>query len=211
MFTIYSLSGSDGVTVYFGATSKNAAYALSHHRSAAKSAKRRTPINEWVLANEGSVVFTALEEVEASDKDTRLEFWLSNARRQKLPILNVTKEEHKAKVREAMSKPEVRARISENGKGRVNTPEHRAAISRANKGRVITPEHRAIISARHTGKVTSDETKAKIAERAKGHLRNLGRTHTPEAREKMSHTRHVNLHESKGIQKDTCRWCNPTT
>lgn len=211
MYTIYSLSGADGITRYFGATSKNAAYALSHHRSAAKSAKRRTPVNEWVLENEGSVVFTALEEVADEDKDTRLEFWLANAKRQGLPILNVSKEEHAAKVKAAMSKPEVRAKISENGRGRVNTPEHRKAISDANKGRVISPEHRAIISERHRGKVTSDETKAKIAAKAKGHLRNLGRTHTPEAKEKMSRTRHQLNHADKGIVKDGCRWCNPTT
>jgi dipeptidyl aminopeptidase/acylaminoacyl peptidase len=211
MFTIYSLSGADGKTVYFGATSKNAAYALSHHRSAAKSAKRRTPVNEWVLENEGSVVFTALEEVSEEDKDTRLEFWLSNARRSGLPILNVTKEEHAAKVKKAMSDPAVRARISENGKGRVNTPEHRKAISEANKGRVISPEHRAIISARHTGKVTSPETKAKIAAKAMGHKRNEGRVHSEAAKEKMSRTRHTLNHVDKGIVKETCRWCNPTT
>jgi hypothetical protein len=208
MFTIYSLSGADGKTVYFGATSKNAAYALSHHRSAAKAAKRKTPINEWVLENSHSMSYMELEQVSPEEKDERLEFWISNARRGGLKLLNVTKEEHAAKVREAMSSPEVRQKISENGKGRVNSPEHRAAISAANRGRVISDEHRAIISARHKGKVTSEETKAKIAEKAKGHLRNLGRTHTPEAREKMSRTRHIRNHQDKGIRKDGCRWCN---
>jgi hypothetical protein len=207
MYTIYSLSGADGKTVYFGATSKNAAYALSHHRSAAKSAKRRTPINGWVLENGASMVFTALEEVSAEDKGTRLDFWISNARRGGLPILNVTKEDHRAKVKAAMSTPEVRAKISENGKGRVNSPEHRKAISEANKGRVISAEHRAIVSARHKGKVTSEETKRKIAEKAMGHQRNLGRTHSPEAREKMSHTRHLRNHVDKAVTKATCRWC----
>lgn len=211
MFTIYSLSGPDGVPRYFGATSKDAAYALSHHRSAAKSAKRRTPVNEWVLEAGGSVGFTALETVDAESKAERLEFWIADARSKGLDILNVSKEEHAAKVKEAMADPEVRARISENGKGRVNTPEHRKAISDANRGRVITPEHRAIISKVHTGKITSEETKALIAEKARGHLRNLGRKHTPEARERMSHTRHVRNHVDKNVTKDSCVWCNPTT
>lgn len=210
MHTIYSLSDASGQTRYIGATTKDAAYVLSHHRSAAKSAKRRTPINEWVLENSDSMSYTALEEVSTEDKDTRLEFWLSNARRSGLNLLNVTKEDHAAKVRAAMSSPEVRAKISENGKGRVNTPEHRKAISEANKGRVITPEHRAIISERHRGKVTSEETKAKIAAKATGHLRNLGRTHTPEARRKMSETRHRINHTEKGVTKDSCVWCNPS-
>jgi len=207
MYTIYSLSGSDGITRYFGVTSKNAAYALSHHRSAAKSAKRKTPINEWILETDGDVSFTALEEVEAEAKDERLEFWIGNARRQGLPLLNVSKAEHAAKVKEAMAKPEVRAKISENGKGRVNSPEHRAAISAANKGRVISEEHKKIISDRHRGKVTSEETKAKIAAKAMGHKRNEGRTHTPEAREKMSRTRHQINHVDKSIVKETCKWC----
>ncbi len=207
MFTIYSLSDEGGTTRYIGVSSKDAAYVLSHHRSAAKSAKRRTPVNEWVLENSASMGYTALEEVTADSKDTRLEVWLSNARNSGLNLLNVTKEAHAAKVKEAMSKPEVRAKISENGKGRVNSPEHRKAISDANKGRVISPEHRAIISERHKGKVTSDSTKALIAEKAKGHLRNLGRTHTPEAREKMSKTRHTLNHVDKGVVKATCKWC----
>jgi hypothetical protein len=207
MYTIYSLSGPDGVVRYFGATTKNEAYVLSHQKSAAKSAKRKTPANEWVLDNLNGLTFTALEEVEPERKDERLEFWIGNARRQSLPVLNVSKEEHRLKVRAAMASPEVRQKISENGKGRVNSPEHRKAISEANKGRVISREHREIISKVHTGKITSDETKAKIAEKARGHKRNLGRSHTPEAREKMSKTRHIRNHEDKGIVKATCRWC----
>jgi hypothetical protein len=208
MYTIYSLSGPDGVVRYFGATTKNEAYVLSHQKSAAKSAKRKTPANEWVLENLDGLKFTALEEVEPERKDERLEFWITNARGQGLPILNVSKEAHRLKVRQAMASPEVRAKISENGKGRVNSPEHRRAISEANKGRVITPEHREIISRVHTGKVTSEETKRKIAEKARGHKRNLGRTHSPEAREKMSKTRHERNHVDKGIFKEGCRWCS---
>lgn len=209
MITIYSLSGPDGRARYFGATSKDAAYVLSHHRSAAKGAKRKTPVNEWVLAEE-AVTYKAIDSVEEAEKDARLAFWIGDARRAGLDLLNVTKEEHAAKVREAMADPEVRARLSENSKGRVNSPEHRAAISEANKGRVISPEHRAIVSARHKGKVTSPETKAKIAARAMGHTRNAGRVHTEEAKLKMSETRHRKNHVETNAPKATCRWCNPT-
>jgi hypothetical protein len=110
-----------------------------------------------------------------------------------------------------MADPAVRSKLSESGKGRVNSPEHRKAISEANKGRVISPEHKAVISATHKGKVTSEETKAKIAEKARGHKRNLGKTHSQEAKDRMSHTRHVINHVEKDVTKPTCRWCNPTT
>ena len=211
MYTIYSLSGPDGRTRYIGVTSKTEAYVLSHQRSAAKSAKRKTPVNEWVLELGDAVKYEALETVEADKKAERLELWITNARRGGLDLLNLTPEQHAERVRAAMKDPDVKAKISESGKGRVNSPEHRAAISAANRGRVITPEHREIISKTHKGKVTSPETKAKIAEKARGHKRNEGRTHSEEAKLKMSRTRHLKTHEEKGIVKETCRWCKPTT
>jgi hypothetical protein len=207
MYTIYGLVGPDRNIRYIGVSSKDAAYVLSHHKSAAKGAKRKTPVNEWVLENEGSVSYKVIQEVEAENKASRLEAIISALRENGADLLNLTPEEHAARVKEAMSDPEVRAKISENGKGRVNSPEHRAAISEANKGRVISPEHRAIVSARHKGKVTSDETKAKIAAKAMGHKRNVGKTHTEEAKAKMSKTRHMNNHVAKATVKVGCRWC----
>lgn len=211
MYTIYALVDERGTFRYIGSSTKDAAYVLSHHRSAAKSAKKRTPVNEWVLGYPGRITYKPLLQVEDILRKEELEKAIAKYRGQGHDLLNLTKEQHAAKVREAMAKPEVRSKISENGKGRVNSPEHRKAISEANKGRVISPEHKAIISATHKGKVTSEATKAKIAEKAMGHKRNAGRTHSQEAKDKMSHTRHVRNHVEKDVTKPTCRWCNPTT
>ena len=205
MYTIYGLSDNGGTLRYIGVSSKDAAYVLSHHRSAAKSAKRRTPVNEWVLSIGDRLKYKAIHEVTEEQKTDRVNAVIESLRSAGVDLLNVSKEEHAAKVRQAMSDPDVRKRISENGKGRVNTPEHRAAISRANKGRVISEEHRAIISKVHSGKVTSDETKAKIAEKARGHKRNAGRVHTQASKDRMSHTRHLKNHLEP---KEGCRWCN---
>lgn len=206
-YTIYGLSDGGGTLRYVGVSSKDAAYVLSHHRSAAKSAKKRTPVNEWVLDIGDRLKYKAIHEVTAEQKADRVSAVIASLRSAGVDLLNVTPEEHAARVKASMSDPAVRAKISENGKGRVNSAEHRKAISEANKGRVITPEHRAIISKVHTGKVISEETKAKIAERARGHKRNEGRTHSEEAKLKMSRTRHENNHVAKGLAKEGCRWC----
>ena len=211
MYTIYGLCGPDRNIVYIGVSSKDAAYVLSHHRSAAKGAKNKTPINEWVLEHGAEMSFKVIQEVTEEQKADRLAAIISAMRDNGTKLLNITPEEHAARVREAMSDPEVRARISENGKGRVNSPEHRAAISEANKGRVISEEHKAIISIIHSGKITSDATKAKISAKAMGHKRNLGKKHSEEAKDRMSHTRHRKNHVEKDITKDTCRWCNGET
>ena len=208
MYIIYGLCGPDRNIVYIGVSSKDAAYVLSHHRSAAKSAKSKTPINEWVLENGAEMSFKPIQTVTAEQKSERLEAIIGAMRENSARLLNLTPEEHAAKVKKAMADPAVRAKISENGKGRVNSPEHRAAISKANIGRVISPEHRAIISERHKGKVTSDETKAKIAAKALGHKRNEGRVHSQEAKDKMSQTRHRINHVEKDVVKEGCRWCS---
>jgi len=207
MYTIYGLCGPDRNIVYIGVSSKDAAYVLSHHRSAAKGAKNKTPINEWVLEHGAEMSFKVIQEVTEEQKADRLAAIISAMRDNGTKLLNITPEEHAARVREAMSDPEVRARISENGKGRVNSPEHRQAISEANKGRVISEEHKAIISIIHSGKITSDATKAKIAAKAMGHKRNLGKTHSQEAKDKMSQTRHRKNHVEKDLVKEGCRWC----
>lgn len=211
MYTIYGLCGPDRNIVYVGVSSKDAAYVLSHHRSAAKGAKNKTPINEWVLEHGAEMSFKPIQQVTEDQKAERLDAIITAMRESGTKLLNITPEEHAARVREAMSTPEVRQRISENGKGRVNSPEHRKAISEANKGRVISEEHKAIISVIHSGKITSEATKAKIRAKALGHKRNLGKTHSQEAKDKMSHTRHLRNHVEKEVTKATCRWCNPTT
>jgi len=207
MYTIYGLCGPDRNIVYIGVSSKDAAYVLSHHRSAAKGAKNKTPINEWVLEHGAEMSFKVIQEVTEEQKADRLAAIISAMRDNGTKLLNITPEEHAARVREAMSDPEVRARISENGKGRVNSPAHREAISKANRGRIISEEHKAIISVIHSGKVTSEATKKKISERAMGHQRNLGKTHSESAKNKMSHTRHIRNHIEKETTKDSCRWC----
>ena len=207
MYTIYGLSDNGGTLRYIGVSSKDAAYVLSHHRSAAKSAKRPTPVNEWVLSVGDRLKYKAIHEVTAEQKADRVDAVIQSLRDAGVDLLNVSKEEHAARVKEAMSDPDVRKKISENGKGRVNSPEHRKAISEANKGRVISEEHKLIISLIHSGKITSESTKQKIAEKARGHKRNLGRTHSQEAKDKMSQTRHRKNHVEKDLVKDGCRWC----
>lgn len=65
---------------------------------------------------------------------------------------------------------EAKARISNTMRGRMLTPEHRSSISAARKGMKFPPETCANISASHIGKPNNF----------------LGRTHTPEAKAKMS-------------------------
>lgn len=205
---IYALTDSEGVIRYIGYTKNDLTYTVNHHRSAAKAMRKATPVNVWI-AEIGLRAFKGevLEQVTPEDAEDRLAYWVENARHQGFDLLNLTKEEHMERVREAMRAPEVRKRLSEANKGRVRSPEWRAKVSAANKGRKLSDEHRANISKAQKGKVVSEETRRKISEKAMGHRRNVGKVHSPEAREKMSRSHHANHHLSKGVVKAGCRWC----
>lgn len=202
---IYGLAGPDGTIRYIGATSSTVRYRVNNHRSAAK-ANHPAPVNEWIR-NVGLHNFTGelIEEVpEGVSLESRRDFWIDSFKRNGKPLFNCSEEQHRERTKEALSRPEVREKMKGIARPHTQTEEWRKMISEVNKGRVISPEHKAIISATHKGKVVSEETRRKIAEKAMGHKRNEGRTHTPEARAKMSHTK---SHLKKGVTDPNCIYC----
>lgn len=205
---IYGLAGPDGQIRYVGFTTSTMQYRVNNHRSAAKGG-HTAPVNQWIR-EVGLHSFTGVElEIvpEGEDLREKAEVWIKGFESRGVNLLNCTEAEHAARTRKAMEDPEVRAKISKADRSHTQTPEWRKMISEANKGRKISPEHRAIVSRTHKGKTVSEETRAKISERAMGHKRNLGRVQSAETREKMSVSKHNNLHVAKGIVKTGCRHC----
>lgn len=205
---VYGLAGPDGTVKYIGATSSTVRYRVNNHRSAAK-AGHPAPVNEWIR-NVGLHDFTGvlIEEVpDGVSIEERRDHWIEAFKRNGKPLLNCSEEEHRDRTREALKREDVREKMRGVARPHTKTPEWRAFISEVNKGRVISEEHRKIISQTHKGKVVSAETRAKIAEKARGHKRNLGRVQSPEAREKMSVTKHIRNHVEKGVVKPGCRHC----
>lgn len=201
---IYGVIGPDGRLVYVGTSKNDASYVEHHHRSAAKAGKSQTPINQWIrTVGLDKFKVETLEEVPSEDAKDRQQFWIDSARLAGHPIRNLTKEETSERVRKGMQES-----------GTVKQPRTRPKTYKPREPRTgfhITDEHKAAISRAHKGKVVSEETRKKISEKAMGHKRNAGRVQSPETRMKMSLTKHTRGHVEKGIVKETCRWCNPTT
>ena len=91
--------------------------------------------------------------------------------------------ENRKKTSEAMNRPEVRKKRSEAMKGKPKSEEHKAKISEAKKGKPRSEETKAKISEAKKGKPRSEETKAKISEAMKGDKNPMKR---PENRKKAS-------------------------
>jgi group I intron endonuclease len=72
------------------------------------------------------------------------------------------------------------------GTGIVHTIESRAKMSIASRGKIMSQESRIKMSAAKKGRIVSDESRAKISVAMKGNKRSLGKTHTAEAKKKMS-------------------------
>jgi group I intron endonuclease len=72
------------------------------------------------------------------------------------------------------------------GTGIVHTTESKEKMSIASKGKVMSQESRIKMSAAKKGRIVSDESRAKISAAMKGNKRSLGKTHTTEAKKKMS-------------------------
>lgn len=177
MYTIYGLTGKDDNIRYVGVSTKDERFTINHHRSNARHAKSRRPVNEWILEVGKDLGYKEIMTgVTAEQKDDRLQAIIVALKDSGADLLNVAKPK--------VEKPP-----------KVKLP------------RVITAEQREIISRTHKGKKLSVETKAKISEKAQGHKRNAGRKHSPEAREKMSKSHHANLHVAKGVVREGCRWC----
>lgn len=207
---IYGLSGPDNRIVYIGTSKNDTTYVTSHHRASARSAvkdpSKSTPIREWI-AQTGFYDFKAeeLEMVEDADLEDRLAYWMDYCAANDIKLLNISKEEQLAKLKERMADPEVRARMLANRPKKRVRPEGWVKPAPKKTGRTISEAHKEAVRRAHTGKTVSEETRRKISEKAKGHKRNLGRVQSPEARLKMSHSKHL---KHTGLTDfPNCRWC----
>jgi group I intron endonuclease len=103
---------------------------------------------------------------------------------------------------------EARLRIALANKGRVRSDAHKAAVSRAQRGRVVSEETREKMGAwqhgEHNnmyGKHVSEEHKQHLREVHTGKQYALGRTHSAEAREKMSRAHTGQTHTPEAREK----------
>lgn len=144
--------------------------------------------NALLLHGHSAFTLTILEYINISNLSkaearklilSREQYYLDDFRKRELPMYNILKtagsllgfkhsEENiiliSTKTREALSDPEIRAKI----KGTSKSEEHRAKISEAKKGIPHNAETKAKIGIAHKDKVTSPETKAKMSKAHKG-------------------------------------------
>lgn len=209
---IYTLSGPDGSVRFVGTTTTGLWKRVARYKSAV-AAGGKSPIIEWIREVGYENIVPQVVEVVTSPDDLKARgaHWIDVFRNGGHDLLNVSPEAFAAKIREALSDPEIRAKISKAKTGVLKSAETRAKMS-ATKRRVgISEEGRKRISEVHTGKVVGESTRKLISDKAKGHLRNLGKTHSEAARTKMSHTKHLRGHVDSDLIKAGCKWCEGLT
>ncbi|MGV9243577.1 NUMOD3 domain-containing DNA-binding protein [Streptomyces sp. NPDC003710] len=199
MAFIYALVDAKGTPRYVGSTVDVEArlrYHWSHRR------QPRHVVSAWLNQLDEPPLIAVLQGVAPEDRYGAEADWTLYLRKLGHPLLNrhvgaTPNAETRAKLAAAnlgrKMSAEARAKMSAAHRGRPKSAETRRRMSEAQRGRAHGSETRAKISESLTGKSLSEEHRAKLSATLKGrplsetHREALrGKTHTPEARAKMS-------------------------
>lgn len=144
----------------------------------------------WVCYGPDSFKFLVLEYCDPEDRMDREEWWINLlGTRDQERGYNVTEARPGGGMRGRLQSAETRAKISAAMTGKKKSPEHAAQCRLASKGKTFPPlsaERRAKLSAARQGMSFSEEHKANLSAAHMGKTTWMkGRTHTPDAREKI--------------------------
>lgn len=155
---------------YIGQTSTSLNKRLGRHVGAARTeSKRHTYVNRWIgsLLDEGVrpqiILFDSAFLGDLDDLET---WWIATGRALGWNLTN-----YQSGGRNNMLRPDARAKLAANGRGRRHTEEHKARISASHMGISPTPEVRKRISDTLTGRKNgppSEETRKKIGDAHRG-------------------------------------------
>jgi len=95
---------------------------------------------------------------------------------------------------------ETRLKIGKSHKGRIPSEEARQKMSEAHKGKTPSEETRLKLSEAHKGKTASEETRLKMSKDRIGEKNNFfGKTHSEEAKQKLSESGKERIGEKNGF------------
>lgn len=208
MEIIYSLKDpSTGEVRYIGKTHGTPAKRLWQHMHSAKQATmKQRKLASWIRSLGGACPIIEVLETDPPDLDYTEKAWIAVGRYCGLRLTNMT-DGGDGRSPGYIPSEESRRKNSEAHQGRVKSEEERRRISKALIGHEVSEETRQKIGDGNRGKRRTEEVRAAISTRISGEGNPFfGKTHTKEAKEKMSrlgwkHSEETKVHLSETNQK----------